>query len=317
MGEQADRRLCKVIRVMLQNHPHGSPMKHRLTSLVHRPWSQLMLATATAASLAIGIPSRPAEALPLGDLIFRGIQVIQISNLSDRQEVEIGEQMHRNLISSGRLRITNNQYLNDYVNYVGQRLVAAGSRRNIPYTFLVSEDPQVNAFATMGGRVYVTTGLMQAADNEAQFASVVAHEIAHIERRHLVKQIRQRMVAQGVVAAATGSSRNQLANLGIELALNRPHSRSHEYQADQDGLRILRAADYATPAMPAFMRKLLNPGTRQTPTFLSTHPAVPDRVAALEEQVQSGEQNVCDRTPTLTDCGLNERDYADQVKSQL
>ena len=277
-----------------------------------------MLATATAASLAMGLPARSAQAVPLGDLIFRGIQVIQISNLSDSQEVQIGEQMHRNFVSQRRFRFSNNQYLNDYTNYVGQRLVAAGSRRpNIPYTFLVVEDPQINAFATMGGRVYVTTGLMKAADNEAQFASVVAHEIAHIERRHLVKQIRQRMVAQGVVAVATGSSRNQLANLGVELALNRPHSRSHEYQADEDGLRILTAGGYARSAMPAFMRKLLNPRGRGTPAFLSTHPAVPDRVAALEQQVQSGTPNQCDATPTLATCGLNDREYQWQVGSQL
>ena len=290
-------------------------MKHPLTSS-HRPWSRLILAAATATTLTMGLPTRPAQAVPLRDLIFRGIQVMQISNLSDQQEVQIGAQMHQNLVNKG-MRVSSNRYLNYYVDRIGQRLVRAGSRREIPYTFLVVEDPQINAFATMGGRVYVTTGLMQTAANEAELASVVAHEIGHIEDRHLVKQIRQRMLAQGAVAVVTGSSSNQIANIGVELALNRPHSRTHEYKADEEGLRILREADYATSAMPTFMRKLLNPRGRQTPTFLSTHPAVPDRVAALEEKIRTGEKNQCDTNPNQASCGLTTSDYQRWVLSQF
>ena len=291
-------------------------MKHRFTSDSHCPRLQLILAATMATTLTLGLPSRSTQAFPLRDLIFRGIQVIQISNLSDQQEIDIGNQMHQNLVNRG-LRVSSNRTLNSYVDAIGQRLVKAGARRDISYTFLVVEDSQVNAFATMGGRVYITTGLMRTAANEAELASVIAHEVGHIEDRHLVKQIRQRMVAQGVVAAATGSSRNQLANLGVELALNRPNSRSHEFEADEEGLRILREADYATSAMPDFMRKLLSPSTQQTPTFLSTHPAVPDRVSALEENIRAGEKNQCDRNPTQVSCGLSTSDYQRRVLRQL
>ena len=291
-------------------------MKHQLTLLSHRPWTRFFVTVVTATSLSLGLSARPTQAQSLRELIFRGIQVIQISNLSDQQEIAIGAQMHQNLVNQG-LRVSTNRSLNNYVDKVGQRLVKAGSRRNIPYIILVVEDDQVNAFATMGGRVYVTTGLLRTAANEAELASVIAHEIGHIEDRHLVQQIRQRMVAQGILAAATGSTTNQLANIGVELALNRPNSRSHEFEADEEGLRILRLADYATSAMPTFMRKLLMPGARQTPTFLSTHPAVPDRVSALEEQIASGEKNRCDRNVKLGRCGLNANRYQRRVLSQL
>ena len=276
-----------------------------------RPHSSkgVFMATALATSVAIASPN-PAHAIPLRDLIFRGIQVIQLSSLSAKQEGELGEQIHRNLQSQG-MRLHQGQALNSYVTRIGQRLVSSGSRRKIPYRFQVVDDSKVNAFATMGGRVYVTTGLIGAADNEAQLASVIGHEIGHIEEKHLVKQIRKTMVAQGLATAVTGSNRSQVANIGINLLVSRPQGRSDEYEADKEGLRILRGADYATSAMPAFMRKLISKS--QTPTFLSTHPAVPDRVVRLENEIKSGPSNDCDRNPDISSCGLNQSRYRQLV----
>jgi len=266
---------------------------------------RMFVATALATSVAVSVPN-PVQAIPLRELIFRGIQVIQLSSLSEKQERELGGQMHRNLQSQG-MRLHGGQTLNRYIDSIGQRLVKSGSRRKIPYRFQVVDDSNVNAFATMGGRVYVTTGLIKAADNEAQLASVIGHEIGHIEEKHLVKQIRKTMVAQGLATAITGSNRSQVANIGINLLVSRPQGRSDEYEADREGLRILREADYATSAMPAFMRKLISDSG--TPTFLSTHPAVPDRVVRLEQEIQSGPRNKCDRTPDTSSCGLSQSRY--------
>lgn len=278
-----------------------------LASQGQLPISKRVFATtALVTSIAIASP-HSAQAIPLRDLIFRGIQVIQLSNLSAQQERELGEQIHRNLQNQG-MRLHQGSALNRYIDRIGQRLVDAGAqRKGVTYRFQVVDDPQVNAFATMGGRVYVTTGLIGAADNEAQLASVVAHEAGHIEKQHLVKQIRKTMVAQGLTTAVTGSNRSQVANIGISLLVSRPQSRSDEYDADREGLRILRAADYATSAMPVFMRKLIS--SNSTPTFLSTHPAVPDRVVRLESEIQSGPQNECDRNPDIGSCGLSQSSY--------
>lgn len=273
-------------------------------------YKRVFAATALATSIAITSPN-PAQAIPLRDLIFRGIQVIQLSNLSDQQERQLGEQIHRNLLNQG-MRLHRGSTLNRYVDRIGQRLVDAGAkRRRVAYRFQVVEDSRVNAFATMGGRVYVTTGLIKVADNEAQLASVIGHEIGHIDRKHLVKQIRKTMVAQGLTTAITGSNRSQVANIGVNLLVSRPQSRSDEYDADREGLRILRSAGYATSAMPAFMRKLVS--SRSTPTFLSTHPAVPDRIVRLEKEIQSGPKNECDRNPDLSSCGLSQSRYRQVV----
>jgi predicted Zn-dependent protease len=242
-------------------------------------------------SLSIVLSSTVATlAIPLPELIFRGIQVIQLSNLSARQEIAIGEQINQELLSK-QVKLFRNQEAQSYINQIGQRLVQASDRPNIPYTFQVIDDSSVNAFATMGVFDYVNTGLIAAASNEAELASVMAHEIGHIAGRHAIKQMRQAAVAAGV-ATAVGADQNKLVQIGVELALNRPKSREAEYEADRMGLATLARAGYAPRGAVDFMAKLLKSGS--PPTILSTHPATGDRISAMQRlldpsQVNSGD----------------------------
>jgi predicted Zn-dependent protease len=240
------------------------------------------------------------------DLIFNGIQAIQLSNISDRQEVQIGQQINRQLVTS-EIRLYRNQEITSYINDIGQRLGKQSKRSDIPYTFQVVNDKSINAFATMGGFVYVHTGLIAAADNEAQLASVMAHEIGHIAGRHAIAQMRQAAVTRGLAAAA-GLDRNTMVNIGVELALQRPNSRKDEFEADQMGLETLKKAGYAPSAIIAFMEKLLKKGN-SLPTFLSTHPATSDRIKALEQAISPATANVGE--------GLNESTYKDKIRVLL
>lgn len=240
------------------------------------------------------------------DLIFNGIQAIQLSNISDRQEVQIGQQINRQLVGR-EIRLYRNQEITSYINEIGQRLEKQSKRPNIPYTFQVVNDKSINAFATMGGFLYVHTGLIAAADNEAQLASVMAHEIGHIEKRHAIGQMRQAAVTRGLAAAA-GLDRNTIVNIGVELALQRPNSRKDEFEADQVGLETLKKAGYAPSAMVGFMEKLLKKGN-SLPTFLSTHPATSDRIKALEQAIEPTKANVGE--------GLNDVAYKDKIRVLL
>lgn len=254
-----------------------------LSSLLYRfrYWLYPAIAAFTVLGLVMGQP-RVSQALSWGDLIFRGIQVIQLSNLSDQQEVEIGRQINAQLTAQ-QVRILQNPSINQYVNQIGQRLAAQSDRPNIPYTFQVVNDRSVNAFATMGGFVYVNRGLLLLADNEAELASVMAHEIGHITARHAVEQMRKTAIANGLVGAA-GLDQNVAANIGVELAFRRPNSRNDEFQADNLGLQTLRRSGYAQSAMVSFMTKLLQ-NSGSVPTFLSTHPATGDRIARLRQAI--------------------------------
>jgi predicted Zn-dependent protease len=245
-----------------------------------RTWLYPLISVVVALSLCLTTPA-PGRAIDILPLLFRGAQILQLSNISERQEVALGKQMNDQL-RSGEVRLYRNAEVNRYVEEIGQRLAAKSDRPNLPYTFQVVDDNSVNAFATLGGFIYVNTGLIKTADNEAELASVIAHEIGHIGGKHLVKQMRQRAVASGVATAA-GLDRNQAVAIGVDLALNRPRSRQDEFDADKRGLRTLTRAGYAPSGMVSFMQKLLKRGS--SPSFLSTHPATSDRITNLRREI--------------------------------
>ncbi|MGM3305834.1 M48 family metallopeptidase [Anabaena sp. WFMT] len=279
---------------------NGFLVKYRLG---RRPWFYPLISLSVALSLCLSTPL-PSKAFDFLPLLLQGVQVFQLSNMSARQEVELGKQMNDQLRQE--VRISRNQQLNSYVEQIGRRLAANSDRPNIPYTFQVVEDKAVNAFATVGGFVYVNTGLLETADNEAELASVIGHEMGHIEGQHLVKQMRQRAIASGV-ATATGLSRSQAVGIGVDLALNRPRSRQDEYDADKRGLASLTRAGYSQLAMVSFMKKLQ--GRSSVPTFLSTHPGASDRVKALQNQINT--------RPSGGNYGLDSTAYKANIRAFL
>lgn len=271
-------------------------------------WTYPLISVIVALSLWVAVPL-PGSAFSLFDLIFQGVQVVQLSNLSDRQEVALGGQINQQLVNR-EIRLYRNQDVVDYVREIGQRLAEESPRppnNNFKYTFQVVQDDSINAFATVGGYIYVHTGLLKAADNEAQLASVLAHELGHITEKHAIKQMRQMAIAQGLASAA-GLNRNVLVGLGVELALRRPNSRQAEFEADSVGLETLTLAGYPQVAMVEFMEKLLQRGG-SVPTVLSTHPGTQDRIAALESQF--------DPQLAYTGEGTDETDYQINIQPLL
>ncbi len=257
-------------------------------------------------SLSIGIINpQTSFALSWMDLLFRGVQVIQLSTISPQQEVAIGGQINQGLLESGKVKLSKDARINQYVQEIGQRLAATSDRPDLPYTFQVVRDNSINAFATMGGFVYLHTGLIKTADNEAELASVIAHEIGHIVGRHSITQLRNTALAQGLLSAA-GLETKTWVQLAVNLAYSLPNSRKDELEADRLGLKNLARAGYEPTAMISFMRKLAQQGG-STPTILSTHPATSDRILALQKQLNSvnNKQNQ----------GLDEDYYQLQIRS--
>jgi len=269
-----------------------------------RRWLYGLMSLVAALGISIGSP-QPSVAIPWFDLIIRGVQVVQLSNISNSQEVQLGQQINQQLVGS-QVRLYRNSEITRYVNQIGQRLAANSTRPSIPYTFQVVDDNSINAFATMGGFVYVNSGLMRAADNEAQLASVIGHEIGHIASRHAVEQMRQRAISSGVAAAA-GLDRNIAVNIGVDLAIARPTSRQDEFEADQSGLTSLLRAGYAPVGMTAFLEKLLR--APSSPSFLSSHPATADRIAAIKRAIDPARANL--------GSGLDSAAYKAQIQPLL
>ncbi|YAI82448.1 MAG: M48 family metallopeptidase [cyanobacterium endosymbiont of Rhopalodia sterrenbergii] len=220
------------------------------------------------------------------NLLFQGVQIIQLTTMSDSQEVKIAQQINDELIRSGQFRISKNSQLNQTIERIGKRLALTSERPNLPYTFQVVDDISINAFATMGGFVYINTGLIATAENEAELASVVAHEVAHITARHSITQMRDVALSQGLMSAA-GLRENTIVQLGVQLGVNLPHSRESELEADRLGLKNLKNAGYAPIGMVTFMQKLMQKDGSSVPDFLSTHPATTARLGALNRAVDN------------------------------
>ncbi|BAW95551.1 peptidase, M48 family [[Synechococcus] sp. NIES-970] len=246
----------------------------------------------------------------LRGVINWGVQSYQLSNLSDAQEQGFGQEIHNNLIRSGRVKLYNNQRVVSYVNEIGQRLARESTRPSLNYRFFVVEDDSINAFATMGGYNYINTGLIKTATNEAELASVIGHEIAHIAAKHSLAQMRVQARNQGLLTAA-GLDSSQIVQLGMAIAVDYPNSRSDEMEADDLGFNMLTRAGYAPEAMVSFMRKLMDAsGGRRPPGFLSTHPATSDRIARLQTRVNGYQGNA---QGTLYTEGLNQQRYRSRV----
>jgi len=273
----------------------------KLVTPMQKRWRYGLVSLLIATGLVIGTP-QVAQGFSFFDLLFRGVQVFQLSNMSDQQEVKLGRKINQQLVEN-EITLSDNSQLNAYVDRIGQRLVPHSDRPNLPYTFQVVEDESINAFATMGGFVYINTGLMARADNESELASVVAHEIGHIASRHAVEQMRQRAIAQGLLSAA-GLNESNAVQIGVELAVSRPNSRQDELEADEKGLRTLRETGYAPIGMVTFMEKLQRQGGAP-PSFLSTHPATGERIQALKAQMNN---------PTQGD-GLNPQLYQQRTQA--
>ena len=224
----------------------------------------------------------PVRSFDLGGLLQGGFRAIQLSNLSDSDEVELGRDINQQLLSSGDIKLSDNPRLTRRINRIGRRLVRVSDRPDLPFTFQLVQDDAINAFATAGGYVYITTGAMAAADSEDQIASVLAHEIAHITESHVVEQM-QRMTFAQAGAQLLGVDDNILVATGVELGFRRPRSRDAEYEADAEGLEILTRAGYDPNAMTQFMTKLLGNGA--PPQFLSTHPHTEERIERLETAI--------------------------------
>ncbi|MDY7013332.1 MAG: M48 family metallopeptidase [Cyanobacteriota bacterium] len=273
-----------------------------------RRWLYGLLAMVTALSLTLSVP-QATQAISWWEILLRGAQILQLSTISDNQEVQLGGQINQQI--SSRLRrqgtpLSSHREATEYFERIGQRLAAVSDRTDIPYTFQIVEDRAINAFATMGGFVYINAGLMYEAENEAELAGVAAHEIGHIVERHAIQQMRQRAIAQGLLSAA-GLDESTAIQLGVELALNLPHSRGDEFEADAIGLEILRRAGYAPSAMVSFLKKLQREGS--PPPFLSTHPAVSDRINTLERLI-------AENPPTANEVdGLDTVAYRNRLRS--
>ena len=267
-------------------------------------WQKTLLATSLITVSTLPVSASKVAAIDIMDAVKGAVDIIQVSNISDEQEVEIGKQTNEQVLNQYQLE--ENQQIQQYVSDLGQELINNSDSRDIPFTFQVVESDEVNAFATPGGFVYVTTGLLKTAENRAQLASVMAHEIAHINEKHGVKNLKQAVVARGLATTA-GVETSALAQIAYQLTVDLPQSRSFEYEADSTGLQILQQSGYPAEAFANFLVKLQGGGGQ--PEFLRTHPSSDNRIEAISQDAEANS--------TASNKGQDEAEYQTNVLALL
>ena len=210
-----------------------------------------------------------------------------------QKEIALGKQLAQEV--ERQAKIIDDPVIAEYVNRVGQNLVR-NSDAKVPFTIKVLDTEEVNAFALPGGFFFVNSGLILKADNEAELAGVMAHEIAHVAARHGTRQATRGEIAQiGMIAASivipygwTGYAIQQGASLAIPMGFL-TFSRGFEREADYLGLQYMYKTGYDPTAFVDFFEKIQSmekkkPGT--VSKVFSTHPMTDDRIKAAQEEIQ-------------------------------
>jgi beta-barrel assembly-enhancing protease len=153
---------------------------------------------------------------------------------------------------------------------------------------IIRNDTVINAFCVPGGNIYVYTGIIKFLDNEAEFAGVLAHEMAHADRRHTSEQLTLAYGENLLLNLILGNNPSQLAEIAAGLAQglgNLAYSRQQEYSADEYAVKYLYPTEYDAAAIGDFFVKIA--GEPTPPAFLSDHPSPSDRLAKITEVFNS------------------------------
>jgi len=219
------------------------------------------------------------------------------SGITLKQEEELSREFMK--VIEAHYQIIKDPEIVNYVNSVGQKLVATLGPQPFSYHFYIIKEDVYNAFATPAGHIFIYSGLLQALDSEEELASILAHEIAHVVCRHISQKIDMAnkvniATLAGVVAGALlgiGGGSSAAANaltigsVAAGQSLTLAFSREDERQADQIGLGILRKAGYNGIGLITSLKKMRSQeffGTNQIPTYLQTHPGSEERMGYID-----------------------------------
>lgn len=205
-------------------------------------------------------------------------------------EIRMGKQYAQEIESS--VKLNQDPVVNEYVNRIGQNLVR-NSDAKVPFTIKVVEDDSINAFALPGGFFYVNTGLIMAADEEAELAGVMAHEIAHVAARHATRQMTRAQWANFgtipliFIGGGIGYAARAAAGLGLPLTFLQ-FSRGFESEADYLGVQYMYKSGYDPQSYVAFFEKIQAKEKKKPGSLakaFSTHPQTPDRIEKSQEEI--------------------------------
>ncbi|WP_052761308.1 M48 family metalloprotease [Sedimenticola thiotaurini] len=215
--------------------------------------------------------------------------------LSPAEEKRLGRAFMRSIRNS--MSVIQDPLLSAYIQSLGEQLISASEDAVGSYEFFMIDSPQVNAFAGPGGHIGVYSGLVITTESESELASVIAHEVAHVTQKHLVRtydavnSMSLPAAAVAIAAVIIGAATNNpdvgmAAATGVQAGMLQRQinfTRSHEEEADAIGIRTLANAGFDPTSMPVFFSRMGKASrlydNGELPEFLRTHPVTSNRIA--------------------------------------
>jgi predicted Zn-dependent protease len=222
--------------------------------------------------------------------------------ITPEQEYYIGRAVAANILSSYRIW-NGNPALTTYLNLICSAITVNSPKPDVynGYHVAMLDSNEINAFATSGGHIFITRGLVNVAKSEDELAAVIAHEVAHIQLQHGIKAIRTSRITQALMitgtaaaGAATGMDVRELTNVFSESVgeivltlVNNGYSREQEYEADNTAMSLLASAGYNPSALIEMLKQLTTAQRNASGGFSKTHPEPANRITNAERTVGS------------------------------
>ena len=225
--------------------------------------------------------------------------------IPEAEEIEMGKDIAAGLLGAAPLAKSPEQEI--YVNNLGRWLALHSSRPDLPWHFGILEVDTVNAFATPGGNVFVSRGLLMRVHSESELAGILAHEISHVALKHHLSDIQknaQKNLALDLASVKSGGLAGEAARAVARVGLEgyvRGLSREDELAADRMGVVIAARAGYEPYGLVAVLQSLaaMPQDDAALGFFLKTHPSPTDRLAALESEMPASFEAYAAPNPAL------------------
>jgi predicted Zn-dependent protease len=216
----------------------------------------------------------------------------QMIFMSQDEELALGEQSYKQALSTAK--VVTGTYDAQRVKNIGLRIAKVADISDFNWEFNLVQDEQMNAFCLPGGKVVVYTGILKAAKNDSQLATVMSHEIAHALARHGAERMSTAKLQQGfqllgnVVLSSTAPQYtnvfNQAYGVGTQLGVMLPYGRLQESEADEIGIYLMAKAGYDVNEALNFWQNM-SEGKEKTNEFFSTHPSSDTRISDIKKVI--------------------------------
>ena len=254
------------------------------------------------------IPLLLMFSLVVADFAFAGDSRRRISTIvndfSDLSDVEAEVSFGRELAARilGNYSLFDDEKTNRYVNLVGRALALYAGRPEIEFYFAVLDSDEINAFAAPGGYIFITRGALMEMENEAQLAAVLGHEIAHVVKKHVVKELNIKgddASAVGGIASLIGSATSsfrvaleQTLDQAVDILFNRGYKIADEIEADRVGILLASVAGYDPLGLREFLNKTKG-FEKEDKTYTGEHPIQEVRMREIDKTLEvNGLQDV-------------------------